>query len=184
MLRNCFFISFLLLCSFVSAEDETLPIENIKISLTSPEEISRALFEIKQKDPESFKELSALKEKNDSNFLSRLHNRFYALKHKETLEKTIPTRPLGYYEKIKDSNAKIKALRDTFRKATGEDQKADIEKKIQEAASERFFIELDFRKSQTERQEALLNVQKQRLREFEKSKDQYIQSLVTKTKSS
>ena len=185
MRRNSFFILFVLFCFFACAEDEApLPIEKIKISLSTPEEINQALHDIQQKDPDSFKELMALKEKNDPDFPSRLHNHYYALKHKETLEKQIPPRPLGYYEKVKLSDTKIKELRDSFRKATDETQKSELEKKTGEAAAERFEIEFEFHKAQIGREEALLNVQKQRLADFEQNKDQYIQRLVTKTKSS
>jgi hypothetical protein len=181
MTRSYFFIHFLLLCFFIYAEEEP---ESIKISLSSPQEITNALFEIQKNDPESFNALMTLKEKSDPSFLSRLHNRLYALKHKEMLEKKIPIRPLGYYEKTKHSNTKIKELRDIFQKTSDEKEKIEIEKKLEEVATERFMIELDFRKLQTEREENLLNIQKQRLAEFEKSKDTYIQRLVTKAKSS
>lgn len=155
----------------------------IDINLDSEKQILQAMEEIKSANLEDYKILEQQMLVKDPEFKARLHNRLYALRHKQRMDAIIPKRDLGYHEKIKESSKRVEYLLSLYPRLTKPEEKIQWEKRLQEAAEARFLIEVEFKKKQMERLEKQLDDVKKSLAVYESKKDEYISRFVSKTKS-
>ena len=174
------FLNFILYAQSATNESKE---GNIVIKLDSKAEIQQAMDEIKVVNLKDFNYLEQLRSSNDPQFKSKLHNSFYALKQKQKMELTIPKRELGYYEKVKESEKRVEYILSLYAKITKPEERNQWEKRLQEAAEQRYLIEVEMKQSQIKNLENRIGIDKKSLSDFEAHKKKYISSFISKTKA-
>lgn len=174
---NLIFLLFMFV-SYISAKNP--PIE-INVQLKTDQDIERAMQELKNSAPKSYKILIELKKTNKDEFKSRLYNHYYIHLHKKELEKRYPNPKEGYRTLAKESDRAIEQLSEKYKAS---DNRAEIERQMEDEAVKRYHIELDFlvMKSQQEQNDSEDEIKK--IEEFKKNKDRFIGRMLNKMKRS
>ncbi len=171
------FLSFDLYAQNVSSE------EKIVINLDSEEQIQKSMEEIRSVNHEDFKTLDQLRAAKSPQFKSKLYSNLYALRLKQKMDALIPKRELGYYEKIKESDKRVEYLISLYLKITKPEEKVQWEKRLKEAAEQRFLVEVEMKQSQIAMLEKRILEEKKSLSDFETQKERYISRFISKTKA-